>query len=241
MMLESANLPLRLERYDGPSRGLALARREAGSRAGAAARGERHARHARRPRARRPLVNGDSGFIPRAFDRAMELFEHGLDARGPALPARRGRAPRRAFGPELARAPGRRPRGGPLRARDGAGGRTTARARSWSPPASRRPRAASKDWILVEPGRAARRRADRLRARGRAVARAPARRGLARRRPLGAARRDGEPRRRHAVALFRPAPRARRDPLRPATAAPASASRRSCRRARARSRWGSSR
>ena len=31
---------------------------------------------------RRPLVNGDSGFIPRAFDRAMELFEHGLDAEG---------------------------------------------------------------------------------------------------------------------------------------------------------------
>jgi hypothetical protein len=30
----------------------------------------------------RPLVNGDSGFIPRAFDRAMELFEHGLSAEG---------------------------------------------------------------------------------------------------------------------------------------------------------------
>src|SRR5262249_9500344 len=30
----------------------------------------------------RPLVNGDSGFIPRAFDRAMELFEHGLGAEG---------------------------------------------------------------------------------------------------------------------------------------------------------------
>jgi hypothetical protein len=28
----------------------------------------------------RPLVNGDSGFIPRPFDRAMELLEHGLDA-----------------------------------------------------------------------------------------------------------------------------------------------------------------
>jgi len=28
---------------------------------------------------RRPLVNGDSGFIPRPFDRAMELLEHGLD------------------------------------------------------------------------------------------------------------------------------------------------------------------
>ena len=27
----------------------------------------------------RPLVNGDSGFIPRPFDRAMELLEHGLD------------------------------------------------------------------------------------------------------------------------------------------------------------------
>ena len=27
----------------------------------------------------RPLVNGELGFIPRPFDRAMELLEHGLD------------------------------------------------------------------------------------------------------------------------------------------------------------------
>jgi hypothetical protein len=30
----------------------------------------------------RPLVNGDSGFIPRPFDRAMELFERGVDEEG---------------------------------------------------------------------------------------------------------------------------------------------------------------
>jgi hypothetical protein len=30
----------------------------------------------------RPLVNGDSGFIPRPFDRAMELFEPGLEPEG---------------------------------------------------------------------------------------------------------------------------------------------------------------
>jgi len=79
MMLESANLPLRLERYDGPgeaSRWLAgkpgavlmlpLAENDTLAMLDGLAHG-------------RPLVNGDSGFIPRAFDRAMELFEHGLD------------------------------------------------------------------------------------------------------------------------------------------------------------------
>jgi hypothetical protein len=82
MMLESANLPLRLERYDGPSE----AARSLAGRDGAVLvlplavndtlvmlDGLAH---------RRPLVNGDSGFIPRPFDRAMELFEHGLDAEG---------------------------------------------------------------------------------------------------------------------------------------------------------------
>ena len=44
MMLESANLPLRLERYDGPSAGVPLARRAGGRGAGAAPRRERHAR-----------------------------------------------------------------------------------------------------------------------------------------------------------------------------------------------------
>jgi hypothetical protein len=82
MMLESANLPLRLERYDGPSD---VARSLAGREGAvlvlplavndtlAMLDGLAH---------RRPLVNGDSGFIPRPFDRAMELFEHGLDAEG---------------------------------------------------------------------------------------------------------------------------------------------------------------
>ena len=80
MMLESANLPLRLERYDGPSEasrwlagkpGAVLVLPLAENDTLAMLDGLAH---------RRPLVNGDSGFIPRPFDRAMELFEHGLDA-----------------------------------------------------------------------------------------------------------------------------------------------------------------
>jgi hypothetical protein len=79
MMLESANLPLRLERYDGPGEAarwlagkpgavlvLPLAENDTLAMLDGLAHG-------------RPLVNGDSGFVPRAFDRAMELFEHGLD------------------------------------------------------------------------------------------------------------------------------------------------------------------
>jgi hypothetical protein len=82
MMLESANLPLRLERYDGPSDvARSLAGREGAVLVLPLAENDTLAMldglaH------RRPLVNGDSGFIPRPFDRAMELFEHGLDAEG---------------------------------------------------------------------------------------------------------------------------------------------------------------
>jgi hypothetical protein len=80
MMVESQNLPLRLERYAGPSPAsrwlagregavvvLPLAENDTLAMLDGLAHG-------------RPLVNGDSGFIPRPFDRAMELFEHGLDA-----------------------------------------------------------------------------------------------------------------------------------------------------------------
>jgi len=80
MMAESQNLPLRLERYDGPGEAarwlagqdgavlvLPLARDDTRAMLEGLAHG-------------RPLVNGDSGFIPRPFDRAMELLEHGLDA-----------------------------------------------------------------------------------------------------------------------------------------------------------------
>jgi hypothetical protein len=80
MMLESANLPLRLERYPGPSEAsrwlagkegavlvLPLAQNDTRAMLDGLAHG-------------RPLLNGDSGFIPRPFDRAMELLEHGLDA-----------------------------------------------------------------------------------------------------------------------------------------------------------------
>ncbi len=80
MMIESANLPLRLERYAGPSQasrwlagkpGAVLVLPLAENDTLAMLDGLAH---------RRPLVNGDSGFIPRPFDRAMELLEHGLDA-----------------------------------------------------------------------------------------------------------------------------------------------------------------
>lgn len=82
MMAESANLPLRLERYDGPS---AAARWLAGKDGAvlvlplaendtlAMLDGLAHGR---------PLVNGDSGFIPRPFDRAMELLEGGVGEEG---------------------------------------------------------------------------------------------------------------------------------------------------------------
>jgi hypothetical protein len=82
MMVESANLPLRLERYSGPSPasrwlagkdGAVLVLPLAENDTLAMLDGLAH---------RRPLVNGDSGFIPRPFDRAMELFERGVDAEG---------------------------------------------------------------------------------------------------------------------------------------------------------------
>jgi hypothetical protein len=82
MMAESVNLPLRLGRYDGPS---ASARWLSGKE-GAVLHlpfatddtrvmldGLAH---------RRPLVNGDSGFIPRPFDRAMELLDGPLGEEG---------------------------------------------------------------------------------------------------------------------------------------------------------------
>ena len=82
MMVESANLPLRLERYPGPSpasrwlagrEGAVLVLPLAGNDTLAMLDGLAHGR---------PLVNGDSGFIPRPFDRAMELFEKGVDEEG---------------------------------------------------------------------------------------------------------------------------------------------------------------
>jgi len=82
MMVESANLPLRLERYGGPSpasrwlagkEGAVLVLPLAENDTLAMLDGLAH---------RRPLVNGDSGFIPRPFDRAMELFEGGASEEG---------------------------------------------------------------------------------------------------------------------------------------------------------------
>jgi hypothetical protein len=82
MMVESANLPLRLASYDGPSPAsrwlagrkgavlvLPLAENDTLAMLDSLAHG-------------RPLVNGDSGFIPRPFDRAMELFESGVTGEG---------------------------------------------------------------------------------------------------------------------------------------------------------------
>ena len=82
MMLESANVPLRLGRYEGPSPAsrwlagregavlfLPLAENDTLAMLDSLAHG-------------RPLVNGDSGFIPRPFDRAMELFAFGVDEEG---------------------------------------------------------------------------------------------------------------------------------------------------------------
>jgi hypothetical protein len=80
MMVESANLPLRLERDDGPSE---ASRWLAGGKGAVVflPLGEGDTRAMLDGLAhRRPLVNGDSGFIPRPYDRAMELLEHGPDA-----------------------------------------------------------------------------------------------------------------------------------------------------------------
>jgi hypothetical protein len=85
MMVESANLPLRLERYDGPSpasrwlagkEGAVLVLPLAENDTLAMLDGLAHGR---------PLVNGDSGFIPRPFDRAMELFGDGVSEEGVRL------------------------------------------------------------------------------------------------------------------------------------------------------------
>jgi hypothetical protein len=82
MMGESSNRPLRLERYEGPppaarwlagKEGAVLVLPLGANDTLAMLDGLAH---------RRSLVNGDSGFIPRPYDRAMELFERGVDAEG---------------------------------------------------------------------------------------------------------------------------------------------------------------
>jgi hypothetical protein len=77
MMIESSNAPLRLGPYEPPS---AAARWLVG-RDGAVVRlplGENDTGTMLDGLAHfRPLVNGDSGFLPRPYDRAMELLEHG--------------------------------------------------------------------------------------------------------------------------------------------------------------------
>jgi hypothetical protein len=82
MMAESENLPLRLEPYEGPSpaarwlagkEGAVLVLPLAVNDTLAMLEGLAHLR---------PLVNGDSGFVPRPFDRAMELLGGPLDEEG---------------------------------------------------------------------------------------------------------------------------------------------------------------
>jgi hypothetical protein len=81
-MVESENLPLRLARYDGPSE----ASRWLAGKEGAVLvlpLGEDDTRVMLDSLAHdRPLVNGDSGFVPRPFDRALELFAYGLSPEG---------------------------------------------------------------------------------------------------------------------------------------------------------------
>jgi hypothetical protein len=82
MMAESANLPLRVGRYDGPPD----AARWLAGKEGAVVHLPLGADDTRVMldglAHRRPLVNGDSGFIPRPYDRAMELLEGPLGEEG---------------------------------------------------------------------------------------------------------------------------------------------------------------
>ena len=81
-MVESENLPLRLARYDGPP---AASRWLAGKEGAVLVLplGEDDTRAMLDSLAHdRPLVNGDSGFVPRPFDRALELFAYGLSPEG---------------------------------------------------------------------------------------------------------------------------------------------------------------
>ena len=77
MMIESSNLPLRLGRYERPPE----AARWLAGKDGAVVRlplGEDDTGVMLDGLAHfRPLVNGDSAFLPRPYDRAMELLEHG--------------------------------------------------------------------------------------------------------------------------------------------------------------------
>lgn len=84
MMVESASLPLRLVRYEGPT----PAARWLGAQPGAGAllalplaEDDTHAMLDNLAH-HKPLVNGYSAFIPRPFSRAMELFATGLDEEG---------------------------------------------------------------------------------------------------------------------------------------------------------------
>jgi hypothetical protein len=81
-MVESENLPLRLARYDGPSEASRWLAGEDGA-VLVLPLGEDDTRAMLDSLAHgRPLVNGDSGFVPRPFDRALELFAYGVSPEG---------------------------------------------------------------------------------------------------------------------------------------------------------------
>ena len=218
MMVESANLPLRLERYDGPSpasrwlagkEGAVLVLPLAGNDTLAMLDGLAHGR---------PLVNGDSGFIPRPFDRAMELFERGVDEDGARF--------LRAVGVRhvVAPAAGTLTLDGLTPAAEAGADRVleVTAGHVASVVGGARPRRdalhAGRDRRRAEGG--THDRPGRLRAVGRALDRPPGRRGVVRRGRVGAGRGPGEPRRRDALALPRPAPGTRRGAFHSAADAP---------------------
>ena len=128
MLLESANLPLRLERYERPGRGVALARGAGRGGPGAATRGERHARDARRPRPRAAACERRLGLHSASVrPRDRGPLRARARRRGAALPARRRRSSRGHAG---------RRRGSARRDPDGRGLRARARARARPGPAA---------------------------------------------------------------------------------------------------------
>jgi hypothetical protein len=83
MMAESSNLPLRLERYDGPSPAARWLAGKPGAVVHLPLSGDNTWHMLDGLAHLRPLVNGNSAFMPRPFDRAMEMLAgSGLDEEG---------------------------------------------------------------------------------------------------------------------------------------------------------------
>jgi hypothetical protein len=83
MMAESSNLPLRLERYEGPSPAARWLAGKPGAVVHLPLSGDNTWHMLDGLAHLRPLVNGNSAFMPRPFDRAMEMLAgSGLDEEG---------------------------------------------------------------------------------------------------------------------------------------------------------------